>query len=220
MSTDNQPEHEQIQIIPDVIGDWRPVVGRETLDLLNHLGLPPANAGDVRDEAAAILARCIAPSDNAGQDTGLVIGYVQSGKTMSFTTVASLARDNNYAIVIVIVGTSTPLTEQSRKRLRRDLRLEQRPDRSWRHLHEPRVAQHDHARIRQILDDRRDPGVPPEERQTILITVKKNHKILGHLIDVLRQLDLTGIPVLIVDDEADQASPDATAGSRGKRDTG
>ena len=205
MSTDNQPEHEQIQIIPDAIGDWRPMVGRETLDLLDHLGLPPANAGDVRDEAAAILARCIAPSDNAGQDTGLVIGYVQSGKTMSFTTVASLARDNNYAIAIVIAGTSTPLTEQSRKRLRRDLRLDQRPDRSWRHLHEPRVGQQDHARIRQILDDRRDPGVPPEERQTILITVKKNHQILGHLIDVLRQLDLTGIPVLIVDDEADQA---------------
>lgn len=205
MSTDNRPETEQIQIIPDRIEDWRPTVGRETLDLLNHLGLPLANAGNLRDEAAAILARCVAPSKNAGQETGLVVGYVQSGKTMSFTTVATLARDNNYAIAIVIAGTSNPLTEQSRERLRRDLRIDHRSDRSWRHLHEPRVSQQDHTRIRPILADWRDPGVPVEERQTILITVKKNHQILGHLIDVLRQLDLAGIPVLIVDDEADQA---------------
>ncbi len=205
MSNDNQPDPEEIRIIPDVIGDWRPAVGRETMDLLGHLGLPPETAANVRDEAAAIIARCIAPTDAGGQDTGLVVGYVQSGKTMSFTTVATLARDNQFAMVIVIAGTSNPLTEQSRERLRRDLRLDHRADRSWRHLHEPRVSQQDHTRIRTTLADWRDPHVPTEERPTILITVKKNYQILSHLIDVLRQVNLNGLPVLIVDDEADQA---------------
>ncbi len=205
MSTGNPPSPEEIRIIPEVIGDWRPSVGRETLDLLEHLGLPAETAANVRDEAAAIIARCIPPTEAGGQDTGLVVGYVQSGKTMSFTTVATLARDNRFAMIIVIAGTSNPLTEQSRERLRRDLRLDHRVDRSWRHLHEPRVSQQDHTRIRTTLADWRDPHVPPEERPTILITVKKNYQILSHLIDVLRQVDLRGLPVLIVDDEADQA---------------
>jgi hypothetical protein len=205
MSTDNPPDPEEIQILPDMIGDWRPAVGRETIDLLAHLGLPNETAANVRDEAAAIIARCNAPTEPGGQDTGLVTGYVQSGKTMSFTTVATLARDNNFAMVIVIAGTSNPLTDQSTDRLRRDLRLDHRVDRSWRHLHEPRVAQQDHSRIRTAIADWRDPSVPPNERQTLLITVKKNHQVLAHLIDVLRQVDLNGIPVLIVDDEADQA---------------
>lgn len=205
MSNAFSPDSEEIRIIPDVVGDWRPTVGAETLDLLNHLGLPQETAANVRDEATAIIARCISPTDSAGQDTGLVIGYVQSGKTMSFTTVATLARDNHFAMVIVIAGTSNPLTEQSRERLRRDLQLDNRADRSWRHLHEPRVSQQDHTRIRTTLADWRDPYVPQEERQTILITVKKNYQILSHLIDVLRQVELNGLPVLIVDDEADQA---------------
>ena len=56
-------------------------------------------------------------------ETGIVIGYVQSGKTLSFTTLTALARDNNYQIVIVIAGVSTNLVNQSTKRLEDDLRL-------------------------------------------------------------------------------------------------
>jgi len=196
---------ENIEIVRDDDDAWNVILGEETTALVQQLGLPQNTSITVRDEAASVLRRCVPPAASAGQETGLVVGYIQSGKTMSFTTVAALARDNGYAIVIVIAGTSIPLTEQSRQRLRHDLRIDQRDDRSWRHLHNPRIQNRDHVSIETTLADWRDPSVEPHERSTVLITVMKNHRHLRNLTAVLRQIDLTGIPVLIFDDEADQA---------------
>ena len=194
---DNPPE--------DRAGRWRPEVGEETSELHRQSALPAEDLAIVRDEAATILSQCVPPADAAGQETGLVVGYIQSGKTLSFTTVAALARDNGYPVVIVISGTSIPLTDQSQRRLRADLRLEQREDRSWRHLHNPRLDSQDDVRIRSILEDWRDPDAPDYERCTVLITVMKHHGHLNHLRRVLERVDLRQIPVLIVDDEGDQA---------------
>lgn len=205
MSNAHHQEPEHIEIVSEDSTLWTPAPGSETLDLLQHVGLPQTTTVTTRNEAVAVLSRCIPPCAPGGQETGLVLGYVQSGKTMSFTTVAALARDNEYAMVIVIAGTSIPLTEQSRQRLRQDLRFDQRDDRCWRHLHNPRLDRQDHTRIETTLADWRDPDVPPTERTTILITLMKNHIHLSHLIQVLNHVDLSGLPVLIVDDEADQA---------------
>ena len=49
-----------------------------------------------------VVWRALPPSDPPEHETGLVVGYVQSGKTLSFETVISLARDNGYGIVIVL----------------------------------------------------------------------------------------------------------------------
>ena len=115
----------------------------------------------VQEQAASVLRRCVPPNANAGQETGLVVGYIQSGKTMSFTTAAALARDNGYAVVIVIAGTSIPLTEQSRQRLRHDLGIDQRDDRSVGSDQLERVGQNqsernernvDHAKIDKLRD--------------------------------------------------------------------
>ncbi len=123
---------------------------------------------------------------------------------MSFTTVAAMAVDNGYLIVIVITGTSNPLYGQSANRLERDLRLDTRHDRKWYHFQEPRPS--DGNRIAQIISDWRDPAVPLAERQLLLITIKKNWSVLRRLITILRGCNLDGIPALIIDDEADQAS--------------
>lgn len=208
MNDEQQSDRDDEQI--EVVGrgedrPWRPAIGRETLELLGRVQIPEGERPSLRDEAVAILSRCIPPSALGGQQTGLVLGYVQSGKTLSFTTVAALARDSGYPIVIVIAGTSIPLTEQSRQRLRADLDLESRSDRSWRHLHNPRLEDQDHVRIADALEDWRDPEVPDSERCTTLVTVMKHHRHLNNLIDVLRQVALERMPVLIIDDEADQA---------------
>ena len=115
-------------------GRWSPEAGAETLDFLNTV-VPEISRDTVRDSAISILARSVPPTE-AGQETGLVVGYVQSGKTMSFETVAALARDNSFQIVIVVAGTANPLLEQSTGRLRRDLRLDD-PDRARRWLLDP-----------------------------------------------------------------------------------
>jgi hypothetical protein len=144
-----------------------------------------------------------------------VVGYVQSGKTLSFTTVAALARDNLYPIVIVIAGTTIPLFNQSTTRLQRDLRLNTRPDRRWqlfplqKDTHQASML----SAIRGVLADWSDGAVPDSDKKTVLITVMKHHGWLAQLRAMLADLDLVGRPVLIVDDEADQASLNAKVNS-------
>jgi hypothetical protein len=186
---------------------WTPHVGAETLALLAHMGddLDEPTRDRVRDEALAVLRACTPPTDPAGSETGLVLGQVQSGKTMSFTTVAALARDNGYPLVIVVTGTSVPLSNQSKTRLERDLRLQTREDRKWQHFHNPRVRGHHIQAISAKLAEWRDARIPEAVRRTVLITAMKNHKHLAQLLGVLQRLPLERIPVLVIDDEADQA---------------
>ena len=102
--------------------NWSPVVGPQGDGV-------PRRAARLSDEARGrviraaweALGRGIDPDGQPAQETGLVVGYVQSGKTLSFTTVIGLARDNKFPLVIVVVGTKTNLHTQSAERLERDL---------------------------------------------------------------------------------------------------
>jgi hypothetical protein len=199
---------EFIETNPNIINQsakWSPNVGQETNELLSTLGLQDNSRDSVLNEALRILSKCIPPTDASGVETGLVIGYVQSGKTMSFTTVTALARDNQYPVIIVITGISNPLQDQSSGRLIKDLQLSTRRDRKWQHFSNPSTRNNNIHTMQNILSDWRDASVPENEQQTILITVMKNHRHLNNLNTVLSSLDLRTIPVLVVDDEADQA---------------
>ena len=187
-------------------GRWTPVVGPETVDFLSTV-VPEGSRDSVRDAAVSIIAKSVPPTGKAGQETGLVVGYVQSGKTMSFETVTALAHDNAFQIVVVVAGIANPLLDQSAGRLRRDLRLDD-PDRArrWIQFQNPSAEDATVRAIRDVLDDWRDPNTPEEYKKTILITVLKNHRRLQTLADLIRALDVEKVPVLIIDDEADQAS--------------
>ena len=106
---------------------WQPYQGEEIEGLLKHKGFTDSTGninatGDrVIDETFKILEMCGNPAEQQNVETGLVIGYVQSGKTLSFTSVAALANDNQYQIVIIIAGTSTLLSEQSFERMKKDI---------------------------------------------------------------------------------------------------
>ena len=187
-------------------GRWTPVVRSEALNFLENV-VPQDSHENVRDDAVSILSKGIAPTGTVDQETGLVVGYVQSGKTMSFETVAVLARDNDFQVVIIITGTSNPLLRQSTDRLRRDLRLDdQNRARRWIRFQNPSDDDATVQTIRDVLDDWRDPGTPEEYQKTVLVTVLKNHRRLQNLAALVGVLDMQNVPVLIVDDEADQAS--------------
>ena len=74
------------------LGRWEPIVGPETLEFLSNV-VPEDSRDSVRDAAVSIIAKSVPPTGEVGQETGLIVGYVQSGKTMSFETVVTLARD-------------------------------------------------------------------------------------------------------------------------------
>lgn len=200
---------------------WQPEVGEEARDLvarkLGHESQETQN--QLLESAASILSKSASPHDVEGRETGLVVGYVQSGKTLSFSTVMALARDNGFQLVIVVAGISKPLLNQSTQRLRRDLRIDDvdGPLR-WKLYTNPTDNENNRRHIQQTMQDWRDPDVAQSERATVLVTVMKQYRHLRALVTLLQNLDLAGVPTLIVDDEADQASLN-TLVARGRQST-
>ena len=203
---------EVVRELPQVLPpgwQWRPQLkedgeAQRLLQRYAERGLPDGARDEILDSAADILARCVPPSEEVdGQETGLVVGYVQSGKTLSFTTVAALACDNRFPLIVVLSGTKRNLYSQTVKRLRRDLDLEH-PAGRW-VLFEAQTSNPDLAQqLNHLLQqwDRRE--LPGYLRKTAIITVLKNRQRVDGLVNALRQLDLHGRPCLIIDDEADQ----------------
>lgn len=152
----------------------------------------------VLQEAQRILGRCLPPHESGTPQTGLVVGYVQSGKTLSFETVIALARDNGYGMVIVLAGTKNNLLEQSEDRLKKDFGIDDGDD-HWYHLHNPTST------VKSQIDTRLAAWRRRPTKKAVLITVLKHGGHLGKLASVLRGID-PAVPSLIIDDESDQAS--------------
>ncbi|MFT6948578.1 MAG: hypothetical protein ACJARP_003012 [Vicingaceae bacterium] len=192
-------------------GDWQPFVGEETNELLRSKGFTSQDGSltkggeRILDETYRIMQVCGNPNSPTNNETGIVIGYVQSGKTLSFTTLTALARDNNYQIVIVIAGVSINLVNQSTQRLSNDLRFNNRFDRKWTLIQNP-SSREDSETIETALAQWADPTFQNERCRTLLITVMKNTSHLNNLVTTISGIDLEGVPTLIIDDEGDQAS--------------
>lgn len=60
-------------------------------------------------------------SEETYQSKGLVVGYVQSGKTANFTGVIAKAIDAGYRLIIVLTGTTDLLRAQTQRRLDMEL---------------------------------------------------------------------------------------------------
>lgn len=82
-----------------------------------------ADAITILDTATThVVERLANPSRaDAGQTKGLVVGYVQSGKTANFTGVIAKAIDAGYRLIIVMTGTTNLLREQTQRRLDMEL---------------------------------------------------------------------------------------------------
>lgn len=187
---------------------WVPEPKDFTYDFLSSKSQDPNGPSieDLRDgpnsvlqEALRILGRCLPPAEPSGRETGLVVGYVQSGKTMSFETVIALARDNGYGVVIVLAGTKNNLRDQSEDRLKKDLGIDDGGD-HWYHLSNPTKAQ------RSQIESKVDAFRKKSSKKSLLITVLKHGGHIEKLKAVLSAVKLDGVPALIIDDESDQAS--------------
>jgi Z1 domain-containing protein len=211
------PEMATIEILRTVRPElrWTPEAGEQTLRFRERKCAEIDATEEVDGvilEAQTILGRCVPPSAPGGGETGLVVGYVQSGKTLSFTAVMALARDNGYRLVIVIAGIGVDLKSQSERRVLADLGLSD-GQRAWAHFENPDTRSDDVRNIANVLNMWTKANVPPPRRRAVLITVLKNHVRLKNLVATLSKLNLTGVPALVIDDEADQASLNNKAAS-------
>lgn len=165
-------------------------------------GITPESAVNLREETCHILAHCNAHNAyNSPETTHLVVGYVQSGKTMSFTALSALAKDNGYRLIVYLAGTKKNLVEQTTDRLTKDLIGKNRENADDYKLHKnPKKGEIDEIISQMELSS----------KPMILIPLLKHAKYIRELILLFENRDFKELmgqeTVLIIDDEADQAS--------------
>lgn len=192
-----------IKIINDVKPNFSISQGARTVELIDRLKkLDIEEKETLLSESESILENCINPIETIGSTTGIAIGYVQSGKTMSFTTLSALAIDNGFRIIIYFAGIKVNLLEQTTNRLKKDLLTDSENSRFYKVYKSPTIKDNVHLKIKGALLLNHKPAV--------LITVLKHYKHISELTKIFETYEvkeaLGNNGVLIIDDEADQAS--------------
>ena len=177
-----------------------PFIGPKTLRLVNSLPINEKSKETILSEAIQILGRCKFPGEE-GSRTNIAVGYVQSGKTMSFTVLSALAADNGFRIIIYLTGTKTNLQKQTYDRLKSNFRVE--GDYTSFTLFEDCLenTSTDINRIRNFIRI---------GECVLLFPILKHYQHIGTLADIFQSTTLAplvkNMAVLIIDDEADQSS--------------
>jgi hypothetical protein len=90
--------------------------------LRDFRGWQPDSIADLDAATTDVVQRLSDPTRvEAHQAKGLVVGYVQSGKTANFTGVLAKAIDAGYRLLIVMTGTIDILREQTQRRIDMEL---------------------------------------------------------------------------------------------------
>lgn len=162
--------------------------------------LPLAAVEDVTKSASRVVGLLRAPGTPEIRTRGLVLGHVQSGKTTSFQSVAAMAADVGYRMVIVLSGITDNLRTQTQIRVDEQL-IGENADKWFRltdefsDFHETR-----NAAVHMTASGKR-----------LIAVVKKNPARLRRLanwIESAGEAAQLSCPILVIDDEADQASID------------
>src|SRR5574341_245346 len=181
--------------------------------LIASKGWQPATIRSLDDSSDRILRQLAQPTTGAFDIRGLVLGFVQSGKTANFTALIAKAADAGYSLIVVLSGIDNGLRRQTNIRLKRELvgYSDGRPN----VVKLPPIGKQWHEFTRDDLGGDFQPGFANhaalQGSQPVLLVVKKNGAVLRRL---LRWLDdapgavRRNLPMLVVDDEADQASVD------------
>ncbi len=181
------------------------------------------NLGRVSDEIVDYIGD--PKSDAPFQRRGLVLGDVQSGKTANYTAICNKAADTGYRVIIILAGTMENLRQQTQERLDAEF-----SGRMSQYLLDPKqeignvpVGVGKYGQEKQIatftsVTKDFDKNILRalnlslhNVNTTVLFVIKKNKSILNNLIKWLKSnnLDVRGainLPMLLIDDEADNAS--------------
>ena len=91
-------------------------------DQLAKQGFPEESLIQLDESTTKVVERLADPTAEAAyQSKGLVIGYVQSGKTANFTGVMAKAADAGYKLIIVLGGILDVLRSQTQRRVDKEL---------------------------------------------------------------------------------------------------
>ncbi|MEP9386560.1 Z1 domain-containing protein [Mesorhizobium sp. KR9-304] len=153
------------------------------------------NENEVKDivkTAKEVSEKWVNPTSGGKQETnGLVYGLVQSGKTGVLTVTGAMGADEGYRTLIVLTSDNDALYEQTLGRIREafpGIDILGKPD-----------FKDTEAFLRRIKGG------------TCAIVATKNGSRLDALIQNFQKGNVKGLSCLLIDDEADQASPNTKA---------
>jgi hypothetical protein len=209
-------DKQQVSRVVTSLPTWQPVLGLEFNRYVARL--PADQQNRLTNETLRILNTAVDPAKVLSEpraNAGLILGYVQSGKTSSFTAATALAHDNGYDLVIVVAGVNNILSNQTYDRLQRDLDLD-KPDavNRWAKVLNPKIGKGPAVQqVQNLIAARaqsRTGGRVPIG-QVPLIVVMKQTVHLKNLNALLAAISagnpIKGLTALVVDDECHMATP-------------
>lgn len=178
----------------------------------NGFGLQTVES--IEKSAIKTLKHLSRDTRDIGPRKGLVIGNVQSGKTANMAALMAMAADNGWNMFIVLSGTIENLRKQTQKRLITDLNKWDARNNSrfnW-HLIDNPSSSEEYGKRAQDYD------FSLNSTQRFLSVCLKNSSRLKNLIGWLKRAGNTRgeMRLLIIDDEADQASINTSEEERTK----
>lgn len=204
-------------------------------NFLLQIGLPKDVVIDTDIVTDKILGRLGNPNKNVPWDRrGMVVGHVQSGKTANYTGLICKAADAGYRLIIVIAGIHNNLRNQTQARIDegfigRDTGKTQ-SNKSGPSKHIIGVGKFDsHKTPVSLTNTLRDFNKSTASTNTseigsykvpVVLVIKKNHRTLESLLEWLGDNSAKGDramidqPMLLIDDEADNASINTKYGKK------
>jgi hypothetical protein len=196
--------------------------------------LPPAVISRLDDSTFRVLEKLEKPTRPGEWDRrGLVVGHVQSGKTSHYTSLACKAADAGYKLIVVLTGTHDSLRSQTQLRLDQgllgfDTQFQSRTDEDKQaRIGVGALPGAEPLKIGSVTSSlqkgdftkvRAQSFTVPIGEMPILLVVKKYGSILDNLLGWVTKLHgvpvdpdseekrVPDIPLLVIDDEADNAS--------------
>ncbi|WP_323062818.1 Z1 domain-containing protein [Aeromonas jandaei] len=190
-------------------------------EFLRNEGWPPQMVQSLSDVTTRILGHLQDPlsEGTSWNRRGLVIGHVQSGKTANYTGLIARAADAGYKFIIVIAGIHNNLRRQTQQRIDEAFigRSSDPEDRG--NIGVGLMPGYPHpATLTNINEDFNKNTAAKsgwkinDFSKPIILVIKKNVTTLTALHKWLKELNAEGkdrisdVPMLLIDDEADNAS--------------
>lgn len=201
--------------------DFEPYFWGRYEKLLLQRGFAPPVVSSIDNVTDKIVSRLEDP-DKKGQwyRKGMVVGYVQSGKTANFIGVVNKASDVGYKLIIILAGMQESLRSQTQERVDEGYIGQDSSKKNNVSLADTLlgVGHIDSERIPLTFTDKHNDfkntqnfQVHRYENATVLV-VKKNTSVLAKLREWLKKNNsnsdgnISNLPLLMIDDEADHAS--------------
>ena len=193
--------------------------------LINHSSISRISINLLDDVTLPDIMNCLGnPNDALDKPRlrrGLIIGDVQSGKTATYTGLICKAADAGYKVVILLTGITENLRRQTQERidegivgitLKKEGKIEKYPRVGVGLDNKQIKATSVTSTLNDFVGNCNKITMSLANNSLVLFVIKKNVSVLQRLYNWLREQNIdpvkgyVDVPMLLVDDEADNAS--------------